>query len=477
MKFRFKIASVTALLISLFFALGAGILLGTSFRSSLEREKEAALASYRTVADALALAGSGDRQAESPAVILRQFTSGGTESWSGMWLRGENGAFLYHWGETGEELSEEDTASMPQSGYYLRVDADERGRERIQITGRLRVGETAVFGMSFDVSEVYALRAEQGKAYLVIFLLTVCLAAVAAWLAAKLLTRPMAALTRASRAISEGDLAARAPEGGDDEFGTLSREFNDMAESVEKSVGLAREEAEKKERFMGFFAHEMKTPMTSVIGYADLIRSGMLEGEEAREAADTIFSEGKRLENLSSKILELLVAGRDGLALRTCRPSELVREYVRRNAGMLADKGIELTEECEEGEAMLDSALFLSLVGNLVENAVRALEGGGAIRLTVSMTGDGFLFSVKDDGQGIPAEALAHLTEAFYRVDKARSRKNGGAGLGLTLCSRIAELHNGGLDIRSETGRGTLVTARFAAGRNDSARREEGKDA
>ena len=73
--------------------------------------------------------------------------------------------------------------------------------------------------------------------------------------------------------------------------------------------------------------------------------------------------------------------------------------------------------------------------------------------------------TVSDEGPGIPEEALAHLTEAFYRVDKARSRKNGGAGLGLTLCERIAEMHNGGLSFRSEPGKGTLVTARFAAGR------------
>ncbi len=465
MKFRLKIAAVTVILVSLFFALGAGALLDSSFRVSLEREKEAALASYRTVTDALALTGTADSRTANPAVILRRFTSGGTSSWSGMWLREENGVLLYHWGKGKDESDRDDAEHTLRPGCYLRVEADRRGEEQIRVVGRIASGGSPVFGMTFDVSKVYDLRAEQERIYLLSFLLTASLAAVFSWLAARLLTRPMAALSRASRAISQGDLTARAPEGGDDEIGALSREFNDMAESVEKSVELTREEAEKKERFMGYFAHEMKTPMTSVIGYADLIRSGMLEGEEAKDAAGTIFSEGKRLESLSAKLLELLVAGRDGLSLEPCRPGELVRDYVKRNAPLTAEKGIELTEACEEGTAMLDAVLFLSLLGNLAENAARALTGGGHIRLAVNMTEDGFLLSVRDDGPGIPEEALAHLTEAFYRVDKARSRKNGGAGLGLTLCERIAELHNGGLSFRSEPGKGTLVTARFAAGR------------
>ena len=477
MKFRIKIAAVTVALISIFFAAGAGALLDNSFRSSLERERESALASYRTLADTLALAGSGGRQTVSRAVILRQFTAGGSKTWTGMWLEEGNGVLLYHWGKGKEESEREETDGIPESGCILRVETGEKGQEQIRVVGRILSGQTAVFGMTFDISGIYTLRREQERVYLIAFLLTACLAAASAWFAAMLLTRPMAALTRTSHAISEGDLSARAPEGGDDEFGVLSREFNDMAENVEKSVRRVREEAEEKERFMGYFAHEMKTPMTSVIGYADLMRSGMLDDGESRNAADMIFSEGKRLENLSSRLLEILVAGRDGIELRLCSPGGLVRDYVRRNAPLMAEKSIALTSACEEGKAMLDDTLFLSLLGNLVENAARALTEGGSVRLSVSLTEDGFLLSVQDDGPGIPKEELAHLTEAFYRVDKARSRRNGGAGLGLTLCKKIAELHNGSLDFWSELGTGTIVTARFAAGRERPTGEEDGKDA
>ena len=466
MKFSLKIAAATVILVSLVFAAGAGILLDSSFRSALDREKEAAVTAYRSVAGALSLAEGNDRTGANPTVILRQFTSGGTKSWSGIWLREENGALLYHWGAGGKtSRAEEDLAAMQKAGCVLRVEAGERGKEQIRIVGRISSGKTAALGMTFDVSEVYRLRDGQEKTYLFAFLITVLLAAVFSYISARILTRPLAVLAGASRRISGGDLSARAPEGGDDELGMLSREFNRMAESVEKSVDTIREEGEKKERFMGYFAHEVKTPMTSVIGYADLIRSGSLEGEEARDAAAYIFSEGKRLENLSAKLLDILVAGNGTAEWKTASPGTLVREFVRRNARLMEAKAIRLEEECEEGEAKLDEALFFSMLTNLTENAARAMPGGGRILIRVNMTGEGFLLTVQDDGPGIPKEALAHLTEAFYRVDKARSRQNGGAGLGLTLCEKIAELHRGSLAFRSEEGKGTAVTARFSAGR------------
>ena len=114
---------------------------------------------------------------------------------------------------------------------------------------------------------------------------------------------------------------------------------------------------------------------------------------------------------------------------------------------------------------MLDPDLFRSLVLNLVDNAGKALGSRGHIRVTVRMTGEGCRFCVEDDGPGIPGEAREHLTEAFYRVDKSRSRKQGGAGLGLTLCEKIVKLHGGELSFESEEGRGTKVTAELKGGR------------
>ena len=114
---------------------------------------------------------------------------------------------------------------------------------------------------------------------------------------------------------------------------------------------------------------------------------------------------------------------------------------------------------------MLEPDLFVSLVVNLLENARRAMENGGVIKIMLSMTEDGCDLLIQDTGCGIPKDKLVHLTEAFYRIDKARSRSFGGAGLGLSLCDRIAKIHNGSLLIESEAGVGTSVKVQIRGGR------------
>ena len=114
---------------------------------------------------------------------------------------------------------------------------------------------------------------------------------------------------------------------------------------------------------------------------------------------------------------------------------------------------------------MLDTDFFGSLLVNLIENARKALPAGGVISIRSAMTAEGCRVQVSDNGRGIPKEALAHITEAFYRVDKSRSRAQGGAGLGLTLCAEIAKMHNGTISFESEDDRGTTVTADLKGGR------------
>jgi signal transduction histidine kinase len=120
---------------------------------------------------------------------------------------------------------------------------------------------------------------------------------------------------------------------------------------------------------------------------------------------------------------------------------------------------------CEEGQCLLDPDLFPSLLLNLLTNARRSMEGVGRISVSCALTEDGCTLTVSDTGRGIPPEALSHLTEAFYRVDKSRSRAQGGAGLGLTLCQAIVQLHGGSLTFVSTPDKGTTVTATLKGGR------------
>lgn len=216
---------------------------------------------------------------------------------------------------------------------------------------------------------------------------------------------------------------------------------------------------------MGSFAHELKTPMTSIIGYADLLRSQELSEQDRRDAANYVFSEGKRLESLSLKLLDLLVLEKEDLPMQACSPKTLIEATAREFHPILKQQQISLTCRCEKGSCLLEPDLFKSLLYNLMDNARKALDHGGHILLQCEIIEDGCRLQVVDNGRGMPEAALNRVTEAFYRVDKSRSRAQGGAGLGLALCRRIVELHRGDIQFQSREGVGTCVSVTLRGGR------------
>lgn len=220
----------------------------------------------------------------------------------------------------------------------------------------------------------------------------------------------------------------------------------------------------RQEEFMGSFAHEMKTPMTSIIGYADLMRTQTLSPEEQSAAVNYIFSEGKRLESLSLKLLDIIVARNTKLELKKVCPAQLIEQTADHLRPVYTKDDIGIECSGDEGECLLEPELVKSLLINLIDNARKALGHGGLIRISSQLTGTGCIIRVRDNGPGIPPEAIAHLTEAFYRVDKSRSRAQGGAGLGLALCSDIARLHNGSIEFESSRETGTCVTVHLNGG-------------
>ena len=132
---------------------------------------------------------------------------------------------------------------------------------------------------------------------------------------------------------------------------------------------------------------------------------------------------------------------------------------------LYAAKDIRLSCRCERGVCLLDADLVWSLLLNLADNAQKAMEHGGEIQFRQEMLADGCRIQILDNGHGIPPQALEHLTEAFYRVDKARSRAQGGFGLGLSLCREIAALHNGRIWFENRPEGGACVTVELRGGR------------
>ena len=274
------------------------------------------------------------------------------------------------------------------------------------------------------------------------------------------LLRPLRRLSRAARRIAGGNMGVRAKVESDDEVGQLTRDFNRMADHLEQQFTELQDTARRQEDFIGSFAHELKTPLTSMIGYADMLRSREMTEEERFDAANYIFKEGKRLEALSFKLMDLLVLRHQELQKKAVSTVWLAEEISGILEPMLAEKGIEFQTSVQEASVKMEPDLMKTVLMNLLDNGRKAMEGSDAAKrlfLIGRPEKAGYAFYVHDTGKGIPAEELSRITEAFYMVDKSRARRQGGAGLGLSICAEIVKRHGGRLDFQSEEGKGTLV--------------------
>ena len=234
-----------------------------------------------------------------------------------------------------------------------------------------------------------------------------------------------------------------------------------MKRTVEQMEKL-QEVAEKQELLMGALSHEMRTPLTSIIGYSDTLRHVKLKDEQKDRALEHINREGKRLEALSGKMLQLLgLYQNHAIQMEMTTADDLLNHVIDMEKEQAEKKNVQLKIECEAFSMKMDPALMESLLVNLIDNALKATDVGGSIWIKAYEKAGKKIFEVSDSGMGIPEEELGKITDAFYMVDKSRSRKEGGSGLGLALCVKVAELHGGFLQIESQPGEGTTVRAVF----------------
>lgn len=333
-----------------------------------------------------------------------------------------------------------------------------RGEQYILISGKkVPVAQNVEYKLVFvqDISELYEDIRKQ-----VYFNLSVVLGASAfsmllIFLLTKRILRPLRELQRAAKEISEGDLTRRADVRTKDEIGAMGGAFNSMADRIEAQVMELSQVAEKRRQMLGSLTHELKTPMTSIIGYSDTLLNVNLKKEQQERALWHIYKECRRLERLSSKLMSLMgLYENDSICMEEVSMQELFEQVISLEEYNLKQKKIRLESSCTMGSRRLDRDLFESLLVNLIDNGIRASKEGAVIFLT----GQDNVITVKDQGCGIPADEIKRVTEAFYMVDKARSRKAGGCGLGLALCSMIAQLHEAKLVIESEVGKGTSVS-------------------
>lgn len=276
---------------------------------------------------------------------------------------------------------------------------------------------------------------------------------------AKKITKPLSLLTKVTDEIALGNYGKRVNISSSDyEITTLSESVNSMSLAIEQKIREIREESEKRNIFVADFTHELKTPMTAIIGYAQMLRSYELDALERKEATEAIYNEAKRLEKLSLQLLDLYVFQNEQIEIEKLNLLT-IGEQLKATLKYLSEKyDVLFCLDFNSETILANGVLLLSLLYNLADNAFKASEPQSTVKIYSKSSNDIVRIFVEDKGRGIAKENIKFLTEPFYREDKSRSRKFGGAGLGLSLCKEIAMLHGTELSFESEKGKGTTVS-------------------
>jgi len=457
MSYRLKLIITISLLIALSFGIGGTLMITSSFHETLNQQVQSALSSFDHLQNILGLLCvlSEERGTDSLKDALLQMEHQGLGQWKALVLRTEKKVLF----QTGSPELLQYGLPVPEADRCNCMTVSDTHGQGLLISSILQTrDEDLELLVRFDISGAYAIRRTQQHQYTVIYIAVVCVGIIFSIALSYALTHRLHRLAVTVRKISEGDLSKRSHIRSKDEIGQLSRDFDAMAEKLHSNIHSLEEEMERQERFIGSFAHELKTPMTSVIGYADLLRQGNLDEGTRIIAAQYIYSEGRRLERLSFKLLELLLLRTDTISMASVYLPSFLEDIQRSLMPGLRRKGIRLICKSDSGSVRMEPDLVKSLLYNLVDNASKAIEQEGVVAIRAILRPNGCQFQIADNGRGMEAEELDRITEAFYRVDKARSRRQGGAGLGLALCKQIVTLHNGTIHLASEPGKGTRVT-------------------
>ena len=258
------------------------------------------------------------------------------------------------------------------------------------------------------------------------------------------------------RIIQEGDYSHKVTMGGNDELTVLGNEFNDLTDRLQTSE-------QKRRRFVSDASHELKTPLASIKLLSDSILQNDMDQETVREFVSDIGDEAERLNRMTAKLLSLTKMDGDvDMESEIIYMSPTIQRVERMLSGLAhrAEVTIELELQGDAPVLILEDDLY-QIVFNLMENGIKYNIAGG--KLTVKLTRDeeNVRLTVSDTGMGIPVEAVGHIFERFYRVDKARSRQSGGSGLGLAIVRAIVERYRGEISVESVLEQGTTFTVSF----------------
>ena len=281
------------------------------------------------------------------------------------------------------------------------------------------------------------------------------------------LTKPLMDISSAAAKFGEGNYSVRIKEMSKDELGDTARNFNLMAERITTQMDNLETMANDKQRLIDDISHEMRTPLTAIRGYVEYMQAAKLTDEEYYKTLNIIDRQADRMQKLSEGVLSFTrLRNENADRITAVNVSDLLNDIAKSYSIKAQKDNIYLTVKCPSYlEIKGDRLLFESLIGNLVDNALNACADTTVKRVSISAKtrNDNVVIEIEDTGIGMSKETLENVHKPFFRADKSRSRRRGGAGLGAALCKEIADMYN--IDIRytSQLGNGTTVILTFTS--------------
>lgn len=478
MKFRYKVLMINIIILSIALGIIGYLMINKNFRLALDTQMRNAVLENNLVQSSVEYELL-DIINSNPSEIPRVLPEIGMKVHNGMMISDASIYIMY-----GDSLVyNSDDNHVPESifdnlnvGSKNSIITNENAHFQIYVTSINQINKKNLCVVTnTDITEIYDMLHDQIAYFKVLLIIILCVCSLMMYFISTLLTRPMEKLNMITDSFAGGDYTARAHIKQHDEIGQLADKFNGMAQSVSDHVDELHAMVKRREQFVADFTHEIKTPMTSIIGYADMIRSMDLSKERQMIASNYIFSEGKRLEGMSRKLFDLIYLGQHEIQMHDVYTAQLVREVVSSITPNLEQKHLSLETEVEPAIIDGDKELLKTCLINLLDNARKASEEGAAIKLYGTAGKDQGVYKIKviDKGIGMSPEDAQKICDEFYMVDKSRARKEGGAGLGMSLVAIIVSRHHARLNIESSLGKGTTIEIVFNSYREEDLSDEE----
>lgn len=471
MKLWEKIFVSTLVVFQIFFISSSIFLINRSFNLNLDSEINSALSEQNRLCISLAADIYLAKIYQAPEKMQKNFSKEDTDSFISTYMNYFKGDKLFinvtdnsgnkivnNFKENIYKTKEESSNPLNKITYVIR---DVEGKTYLFINKKIALNDNNYqFSYIKEISYIYENKSFMFKLLMKLNVFLCIILAIVMIILSKIIIKPVNRLIKSTKEISEGNFSERVKVNTDDEIGLLAKNFNNMADNIEDKITALENMSEDKQRFIDNLAHELRTPLTSIIGYADFLRNNKYDEETLIQALNYIYSEGRRMESLASKLMDLIILKKEDLNMKKVSVNELFCEINNLLVPRLKEKAINLKTVSEDFSILIDKELMIILISNLIDNAAKASKSGDEICLMAYMN-KGPVIEVKDMGFGIPKEDIEKIFEPFYMVDKSRDRRNNGAGLGLALCSKIAEIHNSKIEVESELSKGTIVRLHF----------------